>query len=48
MLPQICAGKKGESLDSSEVTCTVNCMDMYLETMQAVSQALAAKQGLRN
>eukprot|EP01040_Poterioochromonas_malhamensis_P007847 gene7847-8485_t len=38
---KICAGKKGNSLDSSETTCVVNCMDRYMDTMHVVNAAVA-------
>ncbi|RYH05326.1 Tim10/DDP family zinc finger protein [archaeon] len=40
----MCAGKKGDGLDSNEMNCTVNCMDRYLDTLQEVGQALGNKQ----
>lgn len=40
---QLCAGKRGNHLDSSEANCVVNCMDRYMETMHVVSQAVSAR-----
>jgi import inner membrane translocase subunit TIM13 len=39
----LCAGKRGNHLESSEATCVVNCMDRYMETMHVVSQAVSAR-----
>lgn len=41
---QLCAGKKGDRLDTSESQCVVHCMDRYMDAMQVVTQALEAQQ----
>lgn len=41
---QLCAGKKGDHLDTSEAQCVVHCMDRYMETMQVVSSSLQNRQ----
>ena len=39
----MCAGTRGDSLDSSEKSCLGNCMARYLETMQVVTQTIQEK-----
>ena len=41
---QLCTGKKGNHLDSTEVSCINNCTERYMETMQVVSQSIASRQ----
>jgi hypothetical protein len=43
MLAQICTGKKGSGLDSSEKNCLSNCIGRYMDTMGVVSEVLANK-----
>jgi len=39
----LCAGTRGDSLDTSEKTCLTNCMGSYLETMGLVTQVVSQK-----
>jgi import inner membrane translocase subunit TIM13 len=41
---KVCAGKRGDRLDSSEMYCMNNCFDRYTEAMQVVSKTLMEQQ----
>lgn len=41
---QVCTGKRGENLDSSEKQCLNHCMDRYADTMNVVNQSLVSRQ----
>ena len=42
-LNQLCTGTSGNHLSSSEKKCLDNCTGRYMETMQAVNQALVQR-----
>lgn len=42
---KVCAGKRGDGLDSSEKYCMSNCFDRYQDTMNIVAQSLVNSQG---
>jgi len=41
---KVCAGKRGDGLDSSEKYCMNNCFDRYTEVMQVISKTLMENQ----
>ena len=42
---QVCTGKRGDGLDSSEKNCLHNCINRYMDTMAVVNKTLVSRQG---
>lgn len=41
---QVCTGKRGDGLDSTEKNCLHNCINRYMDTMNVVNQTLVSRQ----